>query len=185
MHRATTSIALLIAALALSACAVAPPTGPSVMTLPAKGKSFEQFQQDDGTCQQYASARIGNGSPQQAANQSGVTSAAVGTVVGAAAGALIGAAAGNPAVGAAIGGGSGLLLGSGAGLSNAYASGSALQQRYDMAYTQCMTAKGENVPVAQHDSAGYPQQAYHMYPAYPGSYYPGYYYPGYYYPGYY
>jgi hypothetical protein len=177
MHRATTPIALLIAALALSACAVAPPTGPSVMALPAQGKSFEQFQQDDATCQQYASARIDNGSPQQAANESGVSSAAVGTALGAAAGALIGAAAGDPAIGAAIGGGSGLLLGSAAGLSNAYASGAALQQRYDMAYIQCMTAKGENVPVAQNDPAPYPPRyAYRMYPAYPGYYYPGYYY---------
>ena len=52
MHRATAPIALLIAALTLSACAVAPPTGPSVMALPPQGKSFEQFQQDDATCQQ-------------------------------------------------------------------------------------------------------------------------------------
>jgi hypothetical protein len=167
MHRAATSIALLIAALALSACAVAPPSGPSVMALPAKGKSFEQFQQDDASCRQYASARIGNGSPQQAANESGVGSAAIGTAVGAAAGALIGAAAGNPAVGAAIGGGSGLLLGSASGVSNAYASGGALQNRYDMAYIQCMSAKGESVPVAQSNPI-------------PGYYDPGYY--DYYYP---
>jgi Glycine-zipper domain len=181
MHRATTSIALLIAASALGACAVAPPTGPSVMALPAQGKSFEQFQQDDATCQQYASARIGNGSPQQAANESGVGSAVVGTAVGAAAGALIGAAAGNPAAGAAIGGGSGLLLGSAAGVSNAYASGAALQHRYDMAYVQCMSAKGESVPMAQNEAAAYPPNyAYQMYPAYPGYYYPGYAY--YYYP---
>ncbi len=178
MRRPTTPIALVIAALALSACAVAPPTGPSVMALPAEGKSFEQFQQDDATCQQYASARIGNGSPQQAANQSGVSSAVVGTAIGAAAGALIGAAAGDPAAGAAIGGGSGLLLGSAAGVSNAYASGAALQYRYDMAYIQCMSAKGESVPMAQNDLAPYPPSyAYRMHPAHPGYYYPGYYYP--------
>jgi hypothetical protein len=176
MHRVTTSIALFIAALALSACVVAPPTGPSVMALPAQGKSFEQFQQDDATCQQFASARIGNGSPQQAANQSGVGSAVTGTVVGAAAGALIGAAAGDPALGAAIGGGGGLLVGSAAGASNAYASGAALQQRYDMAYTQCMSAKGESVPMAQNGPASYPPlYADRAYPAYPGYYYPGYY----------
>jgi hypothetical protein len=177
MHRAIPPIALLIASITLSACAVAPPTGPSVMALPAQGKSFEQFQQDDLTCQQYASVRIGNGSPQQAANESGITSAAVGTAVGAAAGALIGAAAGDPAVGAAIGGGGGLLVGSAAGVSNAYASGAALQYRYDMAYIQCMSAKGESVPMAQNDAAAYPPSyAYRMYPAYPGYYYPGYYY---------
>ena len=176
MHRATTSIALFVAALALSACAVAPPSGPSVMALPAEGRSFEQFQQDDSVCQQYASARIDNGSPQQAANESGVSSAAIGTLVGAAAGALIGAAAGDPAVGAAIGGGGGLLIGSSAGVSNAYASGAALQQRYDMAYTQCMVGKGESVPMAQNEAASYSAPYAHgMYPAYPG-YYPRYYY---------
>ena len=169
MHRAP--IAFLLAALAVSACAVAPPTGPSVMALPAQGKSFEQFQQDDATCQQYASARIDYGTPQQAANESGVSSAALGTVIGAAAGALIGAAAGDPAVGAAIGGGGGLLVGSMSGIQNAYASGGALQQRYDMAYIQCMSAKGESVPMAQGYPASYPPAyAYGMYPAYPGYY---------------
>jgi hypothetical protein len=77
MHHTTTSVALLIAALALGACAIAPPSGPSVMALPAEGKTFEQFQADDATCQQYASQRIGNGTPQQAAIESGATSAAL------------------------------------------------------------------------------------------------------------
>ena len=175
MHQTTASVALLIAALALGACTIVPPSGPSVMALPAEGKSFEQFQADDDTCQQYASDRIGNGTPQQAANESGAASAAVGTTIGAAAGALIGVAAGDPAIGAAIGGGSGLLLSSMIGMSNAYASGAALQQRYDIAYTQCMVAKGESVPLAQNDSAFYPSHyAYRWYPEYPGYSYPGY-----------
>jgi hypothetical protein len=179
MLRATRPLVLL-GALALGACAVAPPTGPSVMALPAKGKSFEQFQQDDATCQQYASARIGYGSPQQAANNSAVGSAVVGTAVGAAAGALIGAAAGNPAVGAAIGGGSGLLLGSAVGTSNAQLSGAALQHRYDMAYIQCMSAKGESVPMtaSRPAPAAYPGYGYRPYPGYYPAY-PGYYYPPY------
>jgi hypothetical protein len=53
------------------------------------------------------------------------------------------------------------------GMSNAYASGVALQQRYDMAYTQCMVAKGESVPLAQNESASYPS-------AYSGYSYPSY-----------
>jgi hypothetical protein len=151
--------AFLVVALALGACAIAPPSGPSVMALPSKGKTFEQFQADDATCQQYASNRIGNDTPQQAANESGAASAAVGTTIGAAAGALIGVAAGDPAIGAAIGGGGALLLSSLIGMSNAYASSIALQQRYDMAYTQCMVAKGESMPTAQNDSA-YPGYSY-------------------------
>jgi uncharacterized membrane protein len=77
------------------------------MALPAQGKSFEEFQQDDATCRQFASTQTGNVAPAQAANDSLMNSAAAGTVLGAAAGAAIGAATGNPAAGAAIGAGSG------------------------------------------------------------------------------
>ena len=160
MKRKLLAIATLVG-VGLSACAIAPPSGPNVMALPAQGKTFEQFRADDTTCQQYASDRIGNDTPQQSANESGAASAAVGTTIGAAAGALIGFAAGDPAVGAAIGGGGALLLSSLIGMSNAYASGAALQQRYDMAYTQCMVGKGESVPVAQSDSSdGYSHYPY-------------------------
>src|SRR6266568_6004053 len=95
----------------LGGCAVVPPTGPDVMALPGKDKSFEAFQADDAACKEYASAQIGYGSPAEAANQSAIGSTVLGTVLGAAAGAAIGAATGNPAAGAAIGGGSGLFLG--------------------------------------------------------------------------
>jgi outer membrane lipoprotein SlyB len=159
----------IICALALAGCAVAPPTGPDVMVLPGKDKSFEAFQADDAACRQYASAQIGYASPAEAATESGVGSAALGTVLGGAAGAAIGAAAGNPAAGAAIGAGTGLVTGGAAGIGAAQASGMSLQQRYDMGYVQCMSAKGENVPAA---SASYP-----VYPYYPPyyAYYPPYY----------
>jgi hypothetical protein len=49
-------------ALALGACAVIPPSGPSVMAIPAKGKSLADFQQDDLACRQFASQQIGYGS---------------------------------------------------------------------------------------------------------------------------
>lgn len=51
--------AILGGACALAACAVAPPTGPSVMALPSQGKNLAVFQQEDGHCRSYASARIG------------------------------------------------------------------------------------------------------------------------------
>ena len=98
----------------LNACAVVP-TGPNVMVLPTPGKPFEVFQGDDVVCRQYAQSQIGL-EPAEAANQSAVTSGAVGTVLGAAAGALIGAGVGNPAAGAAIGAGSGLVLGGATGV---------------------------------------------------------------------
>jgi hypothetical protein len=169
------SIALL-GTLALGACTVAPPTGPSAMALPGKDKPFEAFQQDDASCRQYASVQIGGGSPAEAANQSMVGSAAVGTVVGAAAGAAIGAAAGNPALGAAAGAGAGLLGGTAYGANAAAASGASMQQRYDMAYMQCMYGHGNSVPTSPSAAtAAYPYPYGYGYPAYP--YYAPYPYP--------
>jgi hypothetical protein len=128
----------------VSGCAVIP-TGPSVMVLPGTGKAFEQFQVDDAVCRQWSLQQTGIGAS-DAATQSGVTSAILGTVLGAGLGAAIGAAAGNPALGAAVGGGAGLLGGSAVGANTAYASGTAVQHRYDVAYQQCMYAKGNQIP---------------------------------------
>ena len=144
MLRPTSSI-VLAGALAVAGCAAPLPPGPSVMALPSQGKDFAQFQQEDASCRYFAGQQTGFVNPNQAATQSAVGSAAIGTAVGAAAGAVIGAAAGNPGAGAAIGAGSGLLVGSGVGANNAYATGASLQQRYDIAYTQCMYANGNTV----------------------------------------
>jgi hypothetical protein len=135
---------MLVAVPLLGACATVP-NGPSVMVLPGGGKSFEEFQVDDAACRQWASQQVGI-TPGQAATQSGLTSAAIGTVLGAALGAAIGAAAGNPALGAAAGAGGGLLFGGTSGLGAAQYSGTAAQVRYDHAYQQCMYAKGNQIP---------------------------------------
>ncbi|MGO9015228.1 MAG: glycine zipper family protein [Dissulfurispiraceae bacterium] len=132
-------LALLII-LTVTGCATVP-TGPSVSMMPGTGKSFEQFQADDAVCRQWASQQIGL-SPQQTANQNTAEGAAVGTVVGAGLGAVIGAAAGHAGTGAAIGAGSGLLVGTAAGASAGQVYGQEAQRRYDIAYTQCMFAKG-------------------------------------------
>lgn len=132
----------LLAVLALGAC-VSVPSGPSRMSLPGTGKSFDQFRLDDGECRQYASSQVGGSTPDQAAVDSGVKSAAVGTAVGAVAGAAIGGSHG-----AGVGAGVGLLGGSLAGSGAANASSYTLQRRYDAGYTQCMYAKGHRVPVS-------------------------------------
>jgi hypothetical protein len=137
-------VVLLLGMGLLSACTVVP-TGPNVLVLPAPGKPMEVFQTDEVACQQYAQYKIGV-APEAAATQSAVTSAAVGTAVGAAAGAVLGAAAGNAGVGAAIGAGSGLLIGGASGAQAGAASGATLQSRYDVAYIQCMYARGNHVP---------------------------------------
>jgi len=131
--------------LSLGACATMP-TGPSIMSLPGEGKSFEEFRTDDAVCRQFAYEQIGGMTGQQAAQDSAVKSAVVGTIIGAAAGAAIGSASGDMGAGAAIGGGAGLLYGSAVGSS--YASGSyyEAQRRYDHAYLQCMYSKGNQIP---------------------------------------
>ena len=131
-----------LAALAVGACA-STPTGPSVMALPGTGKSFDQFRLDEMDCRQYSTAQVGGANADQVALDSGVKSGVVGSVLGAAAGAAIG---GNSR-GAAVGAGVGLLGGSMAGSDAARSSGSELQRRYDIAFVQCMYAKGHRVPV--------------------------------------
>jgi hypothetical protein len=137
----------ILVGLAGSACATIP-SGPGVMVLPGSGKSFEMFQTDDAVCRQWAMQQTGI-TTKQAATQSTVSGAAIGTVVGAAAGAAIGAAAGNPGLGAAVGGGGGLLMGTAVGAGNAEVAHTSVQRRYDIAYMQCMYAKGNQIPVAR------------------------------------
>ncbi|HEX4369669.1 MAG TPA: glycine zipper family protein [Rhodopila sp.] len=174
MARAISALGV-VSILALSACAVAPPQGPTVMALPQQGKPFEVFQQDDATCRGYASQETGGASAAQAANNSAVGSAVVGTALGAAAGAALGSVGGAVGAGAAIGGATGLLAGSAIGANNAAAAGGDVQARYDTAYTQCMYSKGDTVRSAPSGYAagyGYPSYGY----AYPSPYYgPGFY----------
>jgi hypothetical protein len=174
MTRAISALGV-VSVFALSACAVAPPQGPNVMALPAQGKSFEAFQQDDATCRGFATQQTGGASAAQAANNSAVGSAVLGTAVGAGLGAALGSVGGAVGAGAAIGGATGLLAGSAIGAGNAQAAGGNVQARYDTAYTQCMYSKGNTV---QSPPGGYGY-------GYPGGYYPGPYYGYGYGPGYY
>jgi len=186
----TSRVVALLGTLALGACAVGPPPGPSVAALPGKDKSIEAFQQDDAVCRQYAAQTLGGVSPADAANQSTANSAVAGTLLGAAAGAAIGAAVGNPAAGAAIGAGSGLLLGTASGADAGNYSAASVQRGYDISYSQCMTSRGDQVasspapgPYGGGPYAGGPYPypgpgyAYAPYPAYYPYPYP-YYYPG-------
>ena len=136
---------LCLIALALTGCAVIPPTGPTVVALPPKGEPLSKFQQEDYACRDYAFRSDNASQPSAAAASDGLRSGAIGTVGGAAAGALLGAAAGDAGVGAAIGAGAGLLLGSSVGANGAQATSASLQARYDAAYSQCMASKGNQI----------------------------------------
>jgi hypothetical protein len=136
--------AAVLLLLTLTGCATVP-SGPSVMVLPAAGKSFESFQSEDALCRMWARQQIGI-SAQDAMDENTTRGAAVGTVIGAGIGALLGAASGNAGVGAAIGAGGGLLAGTATGADNARMYGYQAQRRYDNSYIQCMYAKGNQVP---------------------------------------
>jgi len=136
------STVLSTAILLINGC-VSLPSGPGVMVLPGTGLSFEQFRNDDAVCQQFASFQVGGISANQASVNSGAASAILGTGLGAAAGAALGGGSG-----AAIGAGSGLLAGSIVGTGASSSSLYEVQQRYDIAYIQCMYAKGHQVPVS-------------------------------------
>lgn len=133
-----TSAAALAALLLLDGC-VSPPMGPTVAVMPAPNKPFEVFQQDEALCRQFADQQVAGGA-QQANNQQ-VLTGVVGTVLGAGLGAAIGGGRG-----AAIGAASGAVAGTAVGVGPAQQAQMSLQQRYDMAYMQCMYSRGNQVP---------------------------------------
>jgi Glycine-zipper domain len=137
----------------LSACSTLP-TGPNVMVLPGVGKPFDQFQVDDMVCRQFAQGQLGT-TPGQVSTESTLQGSAIGTALGAAAGAAIGAAAGNAGVGAAVGAGTGILVGTAVGAESGSTTAGTLQWRYDVAYVQCMYAKGNQVPGPTAASSSY------------------------------
>jgi hypothetical protein len=128
---------LLMAAL-LSGCASVP-LGPSVPVMPASNKPFEVFQQDDAMCRQYASQQIAGGVNQ--VNGQAVGTTVLTTILGAGLGAAVGGGSG-----AAIGAASGAVVGTAMGANDSAYGGYGLQQGYDTAYSQCMYAKGNQVP---------------------------------------
>ena len=141
--RKLTAFAIL-PVLALGACAVAVPTGPTVVALPGQGKTFQQFQTDDNNCRGYADSRTQYASQEaQNASNNATTSAVAGTLIGAAAGAALGSLGGNVGAGAAVGAGAGLLGGSAVGGGQAQDAADSLQHRYNVAYAQCMVGNGE------------------------------------------
>jgi hypothetical protein len=162
----------MAAALALGACAVAPPSGPRVMALPGAGKDFGTFQQEDMVCRQFAANQSGGAAGAQAATNNAVGTAVLGTAVGAGLGAALGSLGGQVGTGAAVGGVAGALVGGSAGANSAQYSGASLQQLYDVSYTQCMYAHGDTVqsPPGGYYAGG---PAPYPYPYYGPAYYGG------------
>jgi hypothetical protein len=150
----------------LGGCAESP-TSPSVAVMPPPGKPFELFVADDQLCRNWANQSINGTSAQQASTASLIGSAAVGTALGAAVGAASGghgATGGGAAVGA--------VLGTAVGASEAGYAGRSVQRRYDIAYQQCMYARGNLLPgmsAAAYQSAPPPPPAGSPPPPPPGA----------------
>jgi len=137
MKRVILSVVLLSS---LVAC-VSAPTGPTVAVMPRQGKPFEVFQQEDQQCREFAANAVKDTS--NAALKDGATSALVGAALGAAAGAVIG---GGSHANVGTGAGVGMLGGAGLGAMNAAGKENQAQAQYNIAYEQCMYAKGNQVP---------------------------------------
>lgn len=145
--RATVAV-LLLGGCVLGGCVTTPP-GPTVSVLPGPGKSFERFQEEDAFCRDYARRQVA-GTPEQADAQL-IRSAVIGTLLGAGLGAALGGGQG-----AGVGAAAGTLIGTGVSSGQGAWSQMSIQQRYDVAYMQCMYAKGNQVPGYTVVAAPYP-----------------------------
>lgn len=134
------------ALLSLGACAPMP-TGPMVAVMPPPTKPFEIFMQDDQVCRGWAAYSIGQPGHDAAADaflRSTLAGAAIGGIAGGLAGGHRSAGSG-----AAVG----TVIGAAAGANGSAYSGWGAQRSYDIAYQQCMYAKG-NV-VSPYGNPGY------------------------------
>ena len=131
------------ALMALVGCA-ATPMGPTVQVMPGPGKSFDAFQADQANCKGYAASQVQGQA--EAANNRAVGAAVLTTALGAATGAAIGSTYGYAGNGAAIGAAAGVGTGAAIGAANSQNDQMGIQQQYDNAFSQCMYAKGEQVP---------------------------------------
>ena len=138
MNPAKVTIAAATSLALLAGCAQQP-LGPRVAVMPAPNKPFSVFQEDDVICRNFAQQQVAGSA--EAANSAQVGSAIIGTVLGAGLGAAIGGGQG-----AAIGAGAGALGGTAYGAGGAERGTYSAQQRYDIAYSQCMYSRGNQVP---------------------------------------
>ena len=153
----------LAIALLATGCAQQP-MGPQVSVMPGPNKPFNVFQDDDAVCRGFANNQTAGQA--QNANNRAVGAAVLGTVLGAG----IGAAAGG-GTGAGIGAASGALAGTAIGAGSSSNQQYGIQQQYDIAYSQCMYSRGNQVPGYAGGPRPHPAQGQGYYPPPPA---PGY-----------
>lgn len=133
------SKAVILGAGALLAGCAMQPTGPTVRVLPAPYKPFDVFEREQIECEEYADRQVAGEA--QAANSRAIGAAALGAGLGLA----LGAATGDghaASFGAAAGGTAGTVIGA----DRSDREGYGIQRRYDIAYSQCMYSKGNQIP---------------------------------------
>ena len=146
------AIALVTAAATVLAGCVSAPMGPTAYASPGRNKSPAAFQQDEQMCEDYAGQRTAGQA--EAENNKAIGTALIGTALGAGLGAAVGGGHG-----AGIGAASGAVVGTAVGANQSNRAQWSLQQRYNVAYLECMQSHGNSVP-----PEGWP----------PGYYAPGY-----------
>jgi hypothetical protein len=122
----------------LNSC-VQTPMGPTVRVMPGPNTSLASFQNDQGTCRQFAEQAVADQA--QGANLRGLGTAALTTALGAGLGGAIGGGSG-----AGIGAASGALGGVGLGALGASNAQRSIQAQYDNAFAACMFSLGNTVP---------------------------------------
>ena len=141
MNTAKVSTPFKMVAMACAGLVVAcasEPIGPTVQVYPAQNKPFEVFQGEQEQCKQYASQQIAGAVDK--ANDRGVGAAVLTTALGAGLGAAVGGGRG-----AAIGAGAGGVVGADVGANGSSREDRSIQHQYNMAYSQCMYSKGNQV----------------------------------------
>jgi hypothetical protein len=147
----------LLTAVLLSGC-TRPPMGPTAVVMPAPGKPFGVFVQEQAMCKQFADGEVAGGASMSNLKEFGT--AAIGTALGAGLGAAV-----RGRRGAEVGGALGAIGGVAAGANGSARDQNGLQGRYNLAYTQCMFSSGNQVAgmsraaptVAYGAAAGYPE----------------------------
>ena len=129
----------------LAGCAMQP-VGPTVRVFPAPYKPFEVFQQDQNECGRYADSQVAGLADK--ANNRALGTAAIGTALGLA----LGAATGDGHA-ATFGGVAGATIGGTIAGDQSERAGFSLQRRYDIAFSQCMYSRGNQVPGFQRSAA--------------------------------
>jgi hypothetical protein len=151
--------ASLIAAVLISGCATAP-MGPTALVMPAQGKPFEVFAREQAMCKQFAGGEVDGDATMMNMKQFG--SAAISTALGAGLGAAV-----RGRRGAEAGGAMGAMVGAASASNGSARDQNNLQGRYNLAYTQCMYSRGNQIAGAPHaapraakgEQGGYPQSA--------------------------